>query len=239
MTEWSDGDVTFTIVLSCTWSSSSQPTPQYGQIVFVTACCSSSQVPAARMSCSLLNISAPVGQTPMQLPQYTQALASSGTAYSVEIRRVEPPARHGDRERVLRVGPACLDALVAEHAPLVVADVELVVDLDRLRDGLRDGGVGVVVVPRLARVPLPRRHRLHRGRRTGRGRPRTRACHRCQSAPPARCRRWTRGTPSRACGTCAPARCRSSPSCRARPSASTPGRARARLRAPRRTRGTR
>ena len=32
-------------------------------------CADSSQVPAARMSCSLLNISAPVGQTPMQLPQ--------------------------------------------------------------------------------------------------------------------------------------------------------------------------
>jgi hypothetical protein len=69
VTEWSVGDVTFTISLSWTWTSSSHPTPQYGQIVFVTCCASSSQVPSARMSCSDLNISAPVGQTPMQLPQ--------------------------------------------------------------------------------------------------------------------------------------------------------------------------
>ena len=46
-----------------------QPTPQYGQIVSVTVWALSSHVPAARMSCSDLNISAPVGQTPMQLPQ--------------------------------------------------------------------------------------------------------------------------------------------------------------------------
>ena len=35
VTELSHGEVTFTISLSCTWSSSSQPTPQYGQIVSV------------------------------------------------------------------------------------------------------------------------------------------------------------------------------------------------------------
>ena len=46
-----------------------QPTPQYGQIVSVTVCFDSSHVPACRMSYSDLNISAPVGQTPMQLPQ--------------------------------------------------------------------------------------------------------------------------------------------------------------------------
>ena len=46
-----------------------QPTPQYGQIVSVTVWADSSQVPASRMSYSDLNISAPVGQTPMQLPQ--------------------------------------------------------------------------------------------------------------------------------------------------------------------------
>ena len=49
----SEGEVTFTISLSCTWSSRSQPTPQYGQIVSVTVCCDSSQVPASRISCSL------------------------------------------------------------------------------------------------------------------------------------------------------------------------------------------
>src|SRR5439155_1688621 len=34
-----------------------------------TVCADSSQVPAARISCSERNMSAPVGQTPMQLPQ--------------------------------------------------------------------------------------------------------------------------------------------------------------------------
>ena len=63
------GEVTFTIVLSWTCRSTAQPTPQYGQIVEVTVWADSSQVPASRMSCSLLNMSAPVGQTPMQLPQ--------------------------------------------------------------------------------------------------------------------------------------------------------------------------
>ena len=63
------GEVTFTIELSWTWTSRSQPTPQYGQIVSVTVCCDSSQVPASRISCSLVNISAPVGHTPMQFPQ--------------------------------------------------------------------------------------------------------------------------------------------------------------------------
>ena len=61
--------MTFTIALSWTCSDSVQPTPQYGQIVSVTVCASGAQVPASRMSNSDLNISAPVGQTPMQLPQ--------------------------------------------------------------------------------------------------------------------------------------------------------------------------
>jgi hypothetical protein len=38
-------------------------------MVVVTACLDSSQEPAYRMSYSLLNISAPVEHTPMQLPQ--------------------------------------------------------------------------------------------------------------------------------------------------------------------------
>ena len=69
MTSWSSGLVTFTIALSCTCSSRLQPTPQYGQIVCVTACSSGFHSPASRSSCSLRNISAPVGQTAMQLPQ--------------------------------------------------------------------------------------------------------------------------------------------------------------------------
>ena len=67
-----------------------QPTPQYGHTVSVTVCRDSSHVPAARMSCSLLNISAPVGHTPMQLPQYTQAESGSPTSNSVEMCASNP-----------------------------------------------------------------------------------------------------------------------------------------------------
>ena len=38
-------------------------------MVVVTACLDSSQVPSCRILCSLANIRAPVGHTPMQLPQ--------------------------------------------------------------------------------------------------------------------------------------------------------------------------
>src|SRR5712692_6678395 len=69
VTELSSGELTFTICPACACTVSSHPTPQYGQIVSVRVCCSSFQVPAARMSYSVLNISAPVGHTPMQLPQ--------------------------------------------------------------------------------------------------------------------------------------------------------------------------
>src|SRR5207253_10273708 len=69
VTELSSGEVTLTMSLSWTCRLSVQPTPQYGQIVSVTVWAFASQVPAARMSNSDLNISAPVGQTPMQLPQ--------------------------------------------------------------------------------------------------------------------------------------------------------------------------
>src|SRR5512140_1924158 len=86
----SSGDVTFTMAPCWTWSVSVQPTPQYGQIVSVLAWAASSHVPAARISCSERNMSAPVGQTPMQLPQYTQAEAGSGVAYSVEMWASNP-----------------------------------------------------------------------------------------------------------------------------------------------------
>src|SRR5438445_11834079 len=49
--------------------------------------------------------------------------------------RIEAPAGDADRERVLRVDTARLDALVAEDAARVVAHVQLVVDLHRLGDG--------------------------------------------------------------------------------------------------------
>ena len=91
----------------------------------------------------------------MQLPQYTHA--DSGRR-DVELGRdpgVEATAGDGDRERVLGVLAARLDALVAEDAARVVPDVEVVVDLDGLGDGLGAGApVGRVVVARLAGVAL-------------------------------------------------------------------------------------
>ena len=50
MTEWSSGELTFTICPSWACTVSSQPTPQYGQIVSVRVCRVSSQVPAWRIS---------------------------------------------------------------------------------------------------------------------------------------------------------------------------------------------
>ena len=52
VTSESDGESTFTIVLSWTWSGRVQPTPQYGQIVSATVCTDSSYVPSARISYS-------------------------------------------------------------------------------------------------------------------------------------------------------------------------------------------
>ena len=69
VTDDSMGEVTFTIRLSWTWSDRVQPTPQYGQIVSVTVCASGAHVSASRISCSERNMRAPVGHTPMQLPQ--------------------------------------------------------------------------------------------------------------------------------------------------------------------------
>src|SRR5687768_4119607 len=90
VTSWSIGDMTRTMLLSCTCSSSVQPTPQYGQMVSVTVCFDSSHVPSWRMSYSDLNMSAPVGHTPMQLPQYTQADSGSGVSNSVAIPAPKP-----------------------------------------------------------------------------------------------------------------------------------------------------
>ena len=64
---------------------------------------------------------------------------------------VEPAPGDGDRERVLPVGAAALDALVAEDALRVVADVDLVVDLDRLSHRGRGLAVAGVVVAGLRR----------------------------------------------------------------------------------------
>src|SRR4051812_6941937 len=88
--EFSNGDVAFTISPLSTCSRSVQPTPQYGQMVSVCVMRESSHVPAARLSNSVFAMSAPVGQTAMQLPQYTQADSGSGTANSVEMCASNP-----------------------------------------------------------------------------------------------------------------------------------------------------
>ena len=67
-----------------------QPTPQYGQIVSVVVSRDSSQFAGSRLSNSRFAISAPVGQTAMQLPQYTHADSGSGTANSVEMCASNP-----------------------------------------------------------------------------------------------------------------------------------------------------
>jgi hypothetical protein len=67
---------------------------------------------------------------------------------------VEAAPRDGDRERVLGIFAAGLDALVAEDALRVVADVEIVVDLDRLGDGLRLGARRRVMVAGIVGVAL-------------------------------------------------------------------------------------
>src|SRR5262245_43154470 len=90
VTSWSCGEVTFTISSSCTCSVRLQPTPQYGQIVFTCVWRDSSHVPACRWSNSLFGISAPVGQTSTQLPQYTHADSGSATSSSVEMCEANP-----------------------------------------------------------------------------------------------------------------------------------------------------
>src|SRR5947207_7031561 len=90
VTSWSSGDVTLTIASSCTCSVRLQPTTQYGQTVSTSDCFASSHVPARQSSYSLVGISAPVGQTAMQLPQYTQADSGSRTSNSVEMCASKP-----------------------------------------------------------------------------------------------------------------------------------------------------
>src|SRR5579863_9714489 len=90
VTAFSIGEVTFTISFSWTCSVRVQPTPQYEQIVSVCFCSASFHSLRSRNSYSEENISAPVGQTPMQLPQYTQAESGSGTSYSVEMWASNP-----------------------------------------------------------------------------------------------------------------------------------------------------
>src|SRR6266404_3677280 len=90
VTSWSSGDVILTISPSWTCIVRLQPTPQYGHTVSTSSCFSSSHVPDSRISYSLDAISAPVGQTATQLPQYTHADSGSGTSSSVEMCAPNP-----------------------------------------------------------------------------------------------------------------------------------------------------
>ena len=64
-----------------------------------------------------------------------------------------------DRERVLVLLAAGVDALVTEDALAVVADVELVVDLDGLVDGRRGAAVRLDVVARAGAIAILGRRR--------------------------------------------------------------------------------
>src|SRR5690606_3606617 len=65
-----------------------------------------------------------------------------------------PPARHRNGVRVLGLDATGADALVTQDALGVVPHVERVVDLDRLVDGLGEGGIGRVVVAGHPAVPV-------------------------------------------------------------------------------------
>ena len=80
-------------------------------------------------------MSAPVGHTAMQLPQYTQAESGSGFGVFGRDAGVEAASGDRDRERVLILLAARVDALVTEDALRVVAHVQVVVDLRGRMDG--------------------------------------------------------------------------------------------------------
>ena len=213
VTSWSSGEVTFTISSSCTCSVRLQPTPQYGQTVSTSVCSASSQVPAWRSSNSLVHQRAGRAHGDAVAAVHARRLGQRDVELSRDVR-LEAAARDRDRERVLVVDAAGLDALVTEDALRVVAHVEVVVDLHRLRDGRASAPKRSGSAPYSLDVALARRARW-------RGRPRSRAAR----AP---------------CGgSCARARSRCARPSRARPCASTRARARARPRPRRRRRGRR
>ena len=199
--------------LSWTWSCSVQPTPQYG---------------TDRVGDGLLRLVPRAGlpHVVLRLEHQRAGRTDADAVAAVDARgvrqrtirfgrdvRVESAAGDRDGERVLRVGAARLDAFVAEHALRVVAHVEIVVDLHRLRRRWRRRG---------ARAP-------RRTRACGASDPWTRATS-PPTIPTAR---------ERACGCAGRDRCSCERPCRLRPCASTPARARARPRARRRRDGRR
>ena len=149
---------------------------------------------------------------------------------------VESAPRDGDRERVLPLLAAGVDALVTEDALGVVAHVEVVVDLDRRvhRGGRLAVGLLVVTRPLAVAVGVRRRRRAVARRVrvvARRGNRRRRGSSRGRSRRP--------GTPSPSCGCGGPARSRCARPCRPRRGASTRAPGLARPRARRRRRGRR
>src|SRR5258708_12958775 len=77
----------------------------------------------------------------------------------VELGRdagVESPASYRDGEGILGHLAARLDALVAQDAARVVADVAVVVVLHRLSDRLGPRAIGGVVLAGPGAIPIPR-----------------------------------------------------------------------------------
>ena len=155
MTDESIGEVTFTIVLSWTWRSRAQPTPQYGQIVEVDR--------LGRLVPGPLGPHVVLGLEHQRAGRADADAVAAVDARGIGQRRgplggdpgVEAAPGDRDRERVLGILAAGLDALVAEDALRVVPDVELVVHLDRLGDRRGARGLGAarrVVVAGLVAV---------------------------------------------------------------------------------------
>ena len=229
MTSWSRGDVTLTISFSWTCSAGCSRRRSTGRSCRSTVCFV--LVPCAGLPHVVLRF------------EHQRARRADADAVpAVDARRVrerdvelgrdvrvESAAGDGDRERVLRVGAARLDALVAEDATRVVAHVEIVVDLHRLGD---------VAVARPGRV-VPGCACRGRGAAGGPKRPVRAVVGMYRSAARARGRPTIRAARESACGCAARDRCPCARPCRPRPCASTPGRAYARPRARRRKGGTR
>ena len=91
VTELSHGDVTLTISLSCTWSSSSQPTPQYGQIVSTTVCCALVPRPVlAHVVLGREHQRARRAHADAVAAVDARGFVQAATAYSVEMRASNP-----------------------------------------------------------------------------------------------------------------------------------------------------
>ena len=149
---------------------------------------------------------------------------------------VEAPAGDRDREGVLGVGAAGLDALVAEDAFRVVANVQVIIDLDRLGDGLRGGPSGRMMMARLAGIAIVRRAPAASAARSAPGGRHT-APRTPGPAGPWRGPRTSRGTRAPSSATGGRAASRSGSPSRARPVGNRPGPGSASPRAPPRRRG--